>query len=641
MKRRMRGICLSAAVLCILAGIVIGICPVEPQLQMKIIYEIELPADTTGRMVIRDAEKEYEFIGRTPEGAYKSYEMTYQLPTDSPIESMEINVQDDTEKSRVRAIEFCNHKLQIKRLAPVQIPDFFECAPGTEYMIDHMYITFISENGAPQIAGTKRLFEELIRIGNNDIRFKINLLFYLLTGYILFILAIRKYVVRKDFREKAESLIAAEQDRSEMMPEYIRRLCCIFLLFVFGLVLWTAVGSQTYGHPDENVSRMAIDYYMGGWLRPDLNSSWTAGTFSEYGASRLTEHTWYYFWAGKFGWIFERLLHVTSYYRMFNVFLLGIMIVMAIRFGKKCPWMYLIAVFTPQLWYLFCYATSDGWDVFWSFMAVFELTWENSALNKYLAAKDKAGKNIAYAALCGLIFSFLLQAKKNYYIVLLLVFFALLFRMLSQQGKEKWVLLKKYIGILFFAFLLIFIKNELDDIMVRAGKENVISGTQIEIPEGETTLYETQLDERGVTLKEVLVDMEFGKILFRSFVGSYGWMQFYGGDRYNNVMRFLYLLLCMEIILPLYKNKNRQVALEGVVVVGLCGFLIAILVYWCWHVDFQPQGRYLMPLVFCVGYLCQRNKGIWKNKAYIGTVACIAVLSMYSFIRHGVCNLLL
>lgn len=432
----------------------------------------------------------------------------------------------------------------------------------------------------------------------------------------------------------------AGQDSAGMLQKQVRHICCIFLLAVFALVLWMAVGSQTYGHPDENVTRLAIDYYLGGWLRPNLNGSWVAGTFSEYGATRLREHTWYYLLAGKTGWLCEGLMHLTAYYRMFNVFLLAIMVLMAIRFGKECPWMYLVMMLTPQLWYLFSYATSDGWDVFWCFMAVFELTWENSTLNKYLADESGRKRGIVQAITCGVVFSFLLEAKKNYYVILLLVFFVLLFRMLSQGWRGRWQLLKKYTWILLLAFSLVHVKNKLDDIMPRIDKEDVVTGIQAEVPEDTGTLYETKLDERGVTLKEVLVDMEFGRILFRSFVGAYGWMQFYGGNRYNNAMKFLYFLLCIEIALSLYKSRSWQKAMEGAVVLGLCGLLIGILVYWCWHVDFQPQGRYLMPLVFCVGYLCQRNKEIWRNKAYICTVACIAVLSMYSFIRHGMLNLI-
>lgn len=638
MSRKAKCKYLWGAAICVLIGLVICMCPIPSELKIKVIYEFGLPTDTIGKMIIRDNANEYELYGQIPSSAFKCYEITYELPISSDIENIELEVQNGTEKSRIRAIEFYNQNLQILRLAPVQISEFFRCIDETEYSVDHMYITYISKNASPKIEGTSKLYESIENITANYNSYRLNLLFYLLVGYGLFVFLVYKCDKSIVNGKKKNCILLMDNNEDLMLGKYAALIGCVLLSVVFMLVLLMAIKSRTYGHPDENVTRMAIDYYLGGWLRPNLNSSWVAGTFSEYGATRLSEHSWYYLVAGKIGWACERLLHFPEYYRVLNVILFGIMIWMAVWFGRQCPWMFMVMLFTPQLWYLFSYATSDGWDIFWSFIVLFELTWRNSTLNRYLLQDTGVRRHLIQASICGIVFSFLLLAKKNYYIILLLAFFILLFRMLSiKEWDKRYSLLKKYICILMFAFLFVYAKYKLDDIMPDVDKENVISGVQIG---EEGAPYGVNLDEQGVTLKELLVEWNFGSVLFRSFIGTYGWLQYYAGRGYNCAMLALYMLLGSIFIISLFKYGNKQKVLEAIMVLILFGMLIAILIYWCWHIDFQAQGRYMMPLVFCVGYLCQRNKEIWKNKYYICTVASIATLSLYSFVRYGIFNLI-
>ena len=624
-------------ILCIMIGVAICVYPFKPELQMKIIYEFGLPENTTGKMMLQDKQAGYELYGQMPINTYKYYEMTYALPAFFGLENMEIIVQEGVERSRIRAIEFYNHNLQIKRLPPSQIPDYFMCIADTDYTVDSVFITYTSESGSPGIKGTHMLYEELETIIHNYKSVRMNLFFYLIIGYGIYIFAVKRLEEGRKKKMHAPALKTGES--SIILDKNIHLFFCAFLGMIFLLVFLMAVKSIIYGHPDENVTRMAIDYYLGGWLRPGLGSSWAAGTFSEHGSTRLSEHTWYYLLAGKAGWIVERFLHLAAYYRLFNVMLLGIMILMTVRYGRHCPWMFFVLLFTPQLWYLFSYATSDAWDALWSFVAVFELTWENSLLNRYLKNNKDVKKNIMYAAACGVIFSFLLEAKKNYYIILLLVFFVLLFRMLfSKRWKTRFLLLFKYTGILLFAFLFVYGKYKMDDILPERDKENVISGIQIDVEEGMP--YGTKLHEKGVTLQELLSEWNFGNHLFRSFTGSYGWVEYPGSRIYNCIMLFLYMLLYMMLIAVLYKYGDQYKYMEAIVVLGLNAFLLFIVVYWCLYIDFQPQGRYMIPLVFCIGYQCQRCREIWKNKYYICTLVCVAALSLYSFVRYGLFNLI-
>ena len=97
-------------------------------------------------------------------------------------------------------------------------------------------------------------------------------------------------------------------------------LCLVLLLSWLFFVM--SLFSITYGHPDEDETRGSIDYYLAHWGLPDFDDVSLQNAYSNYGTVRLTERSFYYILAGKFGWICKNIFHISAYYRMFNVLLL-------------------------------------------------------------------------------------------------------------------------------------------------------------------------------------------------------------------------------------------------------------------------------------------------------------------------------
>jgi len=78
---------------------------------------------------------------------------------------------------------------------------------------------------------------------------------------------------------------------------------------------------------------------------------------------------------------------------------------------------------------------------------------------------------------------------------------------------------------------------------------------------------------------------------------------------------------------------NNNILLAAVMVAG--GGLIAASLYHSWSADFQPQGRYLVPLVpmFSILYFHVRKK--LEQKIFYFFFVCMFILSAYSFIYQA------
>lgn len=167
-----------------------------------------------------------------------------------------------------------------------------------------------------------------------------------------------------------------KKEKSDRVYKLFSLLSLAIVMAVFVMSLF----SITYGHPDEDETRGSIDYYLAHWGLPDFDDVSLQNAYSNYGTVRLTERSFYYILAGKFGWICKNIFHISAYYRMFNVLLLVLLVAWILAKGRKDKWMFAFLFATPQLWYLFSYATSDAWDIFIGFFVVTEAIREDGLI---------------------------------------------------------------------------------------------------------------------------------------------------------------------------------------------------------------------------------------------------------------------
>lgn len=71
----------------------------------------------------------------------------------------------------------------------------------------------------------------------------------------------------------------------------------------------------------------------------------------------------------------------------------------------------------------------------------------------------------------------------------------------------------------------------------------------------------------------------------------------------------------------------------------VCFVQYALIVFNSWFVDFQPQGRCLLPILFYIAYLISRIEDVRKDKVLRAILAHACVLSPYSCWHVGIPNL--
>ncbi len=214
-----------------------------------------------------------------------------------------------------------------------------------------------------------------------------------------------------------------------------------FLVFVLALVFVMASISKPNRHPDEFVHIYAGEYYYDHNIPPAIGDPDISHTYSNYGVSRLHSGEIVYLFAGKFGKILENF-HLSSYFslRMFNVFLLLSLILLSIsRYDFRVLLIPLLV--SPQIWYVFSYFNSDAFALFVVILSGYQLSSDESMLNKALCSSKINWKSILVFVVCGVLLSLLLLLKKNFYFYYVFIFFYFLWRVYF----KKSILSKSYL----------------------------------------------------------------------------------------------------------------------------------------------------------------------------------------------------
>ncbi len=398
-------------------------------------------------------------------------------------------------------------------------------------------------------------------------------------------------------------------------------------------------------NPDEYEVRAAVRYYEDHWLPPDIRSDEIADAFAIYGTTRHSEFNTFYFWTGKLGQLFTDAA-VQS--RWLNMTLLAAMAVITVKYCKKYFALLFILLLTPQLWYICSYTTSDAKDFFVGFLAVFQLMKEDSTLNRLL--KGGFSKKQIPGYLCmALIFVHLFWAKITFYPILLFVFLILLIRLFKKQGKERIELFLKYLTLVGITFAIFAVRYLITDfgyygfdkygvinevLELRAAYEYKPSTPPL-LQAGSIYLY-----NKGVPLRVFFGEMQFHTNLFRTVTGFFGNYSFGMEDWYYLVMGALYIALFGCLIYELVKMKDKHKWMEFGAVM-LCIVIQYLLIFINgYFVDFQPQGRYMLPALLYVAYLVYTCKSSRDNKM-IRLILCAAcILSVYAYLTVGVANLI-
>ncbi len=417
-------------------------------------------------------------------------------------------------------------------------------------------------------------------------------------------------------------------EKSDRVYKLFSWLSIAIVIAVFVMSLF----SITYGHPDEDETRGSIDYYLTHWGLPDFDDISLQNAYSNYGTIRLAERSFYYILAGKFGWICKNIFHISAYYRMFNVLLLVLLVAWILIKGRKDKWMFAFLFATPQLWYLFSYATSDAWDIFIGFFVVTEAIREDGLIAgvwKEGFSWRQFGGMFLYAFLCAQT----LMGKKNYLIILLFAFVVLLFKLWDAENKKQLFL--KYMMILGMVFGFYAIRAGIDLWRYPEGKGYLYRAEHLKHQSQEIVEMQS-LKQQGYTYLQTLTAIDDGLFptMFNSFVGRYGWMSLYSANIYVYIMLVLYIV---NIVSTWRACKERK---HIVAIVVTISFLCVGTVYQMWTQDYQAQGRYMLPCILGEVYILSDSQ-VWEKKTYTVSQTLIVCAGMLSFVVWGIIPLCL
>ena len=448
------------------------------------------------------------------------------------------------------------------------------------------------------------------------------------------------------------SRIYGKLRKSRRAERYLDVTDVLLWLTAIGVVCILIIAVFTGNHrdnPDEWESRDAIRYYMDHNFPPDIRDPEALPTVGTYGTTRLSEFNPYYFYAGKLA----ALISCVHNERLFGL-CLGIgLFLFCLLHARKNRYLLAACFLTPQLWYLYAYTTSDALDYLVSVIVLYQLANPESMLNR-LTARQVKKEDILRILLLGTMFAHVMMAKANFYVILIYAFLMLLVPLLQAKGPERkqrflaclWILLASlFIFGIRLGFEFAHYGLQRNDVILEV--QNALGAYELRpsTPPQEQA-PEFAMYNKGVSFLDFMTKYGFHKQLFQSTVGVYGGMDVYAQDWYYKAMALLYFLLYMGISVPLWwkptgKRKGSHWKTEDKALGqkriswGLLHIPVFVsyllVVYNGFFVDYQPQGRYILPIFVMAAHAVSLDEHTVKSKWFNLLLVVTALLSLYSF----------
>lgn len=411
---------------------------------------------------------------------------------------------------------------------------------------------------------------------------------------------------------------------------------------VLALILKGALFGSPAINPDESESFYSVNYYIHHWKIPDIREL-EPEAFSKFGTARLSELSLYYIISAQIA----RFFTLENAVRFFSVLMAAGLFYLLFSNLRKNRYLLCVLFLTPQIWYLYTYCTSDALDFTVAVLVLYQLANPQSMLQKLL--RTGIGKRDVWRVLLlGFLFSNIFMSKQNYYVIAIYAFSILLTELMMAKGEERK---KKFRSCLLLAgasLLFLGIRYIPEFLHYGIYKQKVIVELQNEIAIPElrpASLPEVQspafnIHGKGVPLRELLFGMGLHTMLFRSFTGTYGCLEFPSPKWYFSLMGILYLIFYVLVSVSVLKGRGEK---ERKIKWGLLHFcslvFYGLVIFNAYYIDFQAQGRYLLPVLVFFAHGAALNPETVKTKWFQILLCITALLSLYSFAVFGIPNI--
>jgi len=431
------------------------------------------------------------------------------------------------------------------------------------------------------------------------------------------------------------------------------------------LVFAMATVSNYNRHPDESNHLSAAGYYTNHFLPPEIGDPAVRNSYSVWGISYLNYQWVEYFLAGKFISMVSPLIRDPDLAaRFFNCSLLVLLAVIFYYRSRTDNTEFIIPCFllvTPQIWYVFSYCNNDAFAVFVSILLAYEIASQQSSLSEYLRSKGVL-PGLTGGVFAGLLFGLLIICKTNYWLFL---FFAaswlfLNFPLNALATKKYAIIALVALSVFAFRIGLDFYVNGETDFSGSSYMNYFLGGFetkpgkllayQDEIADYEfkpTTLEnelersrpEVKLKAKGTPAIEMLSKWHWHTLSFESFVGLYGYMNLSGPKWYYGAMLLLFFSFGLYVVVAIIARRDRE-SLRNFAL-AITGFLLATAIsfYLSWNYAFQPQGRYLFPVIPILATFVYSYREFLNPRVINSFLIAVFILSVYSFVFVGLAQI--
>lgn len=419
------------------------------------------------------------------------------------------------------------------------------------------------------------------------------------------------------------------------------------LLYVVGvcavaLIVFGAFAGLSSINPDESEGIYSVQYYTTHWKIPDMRDL-ELEAFSKYGTARLFELNLYYILAAQIA----RFITFENGARFFGVLLGAFLFFFLFANLKKNRYLLCALFLTPQVWYLYTYCTSDALDFAVAVLVLYQIANPESTLQRLVGAK--IGKRDVWKVLAlGFLFSNIFMSKQNYYVIAVYAFTMLLTELFAEEKEQRKRRFVNYLWIAGAAFLCLGIRYIPEFLHYGIHKQQVILKLQNEIaipklrpnspPEVQSSTF--FMFNKGISFKEFWLNMGLNKMLFRSFTGTYGCLAYPSPKWYFKVMGVLYILFYLGISWNIWREKgakDRKIKFLLLHLSALISYLLVL--YNGYFIDFQAQGRYMLPVLIFVAHAAALHPDTVRQKWFQILISVTAVLSLYSFAFYCIPNI--
>jgi len=413
-------------------------------------------------------------------------------------------------------------------------------------------------------------------------------------------------------------------------------LCALFLSFNLA---WQADFNI---HPDENAHIASIDYYAHNWIPPTVGDPRALDSYQRpWATSRLDDLGISYFIAGKFKNLVSLFFaNETFSARAFNLLLF--LLLFALSTQKRILIFCIPLLCSPQIWYLFSYANRGAFALFISILLGWQLVNRHSLLNIFLNT-NSVFKGWSKLLLPALLLGILLIEQTNYLLFVLYIFAFLAWRLLFFVTHKK----------LFFYKCVVFLMLALSVALGRYSVDLLINGPhkyaqrvayaeanagadfKPSIASTDRSYPGLRLKDKGIPFQGIFnPEWDWHKMTFKSFVGFYGYYAEYSPRWYYAYVAAIYVIILLLIIFQTITRLSwpyRWFTLLSLIAVS-GGIWMGMLFSWLY--DFQPQGRYIFPIIPIILVYLYQSTRFWTHTAksiLLSLTLILIILSFYSF----------